>query len=384
MTLLRPGLLAFGILGIALAGEPVLTREGKYWVEVLSASEAVSPSARLRVAARGAVSLNGIPKPELSYTLKVRVKAGNEAEARRLMKAFSVKVGKQGGLTYLTVQRGEGMADLQVKTPRTTVETAIATSEGAVTFYDLDGAVHAETGGGAIMCDRIGGNVVARTAGGDITLGTVGGGARCTTGGGKITASLVRGEAAFETGGGDIVAQEIGGLVHAVTMAGSVRIRDAGSAVIASTGGGPIEVGQARGVVTAKNSAGPVKVGSAAGVSCQSDGGGVKLDNISGSVRVSTAMGSIIANLLAGKPMADSFLSTGSGDITVVIPSNLGVTIRAQNELAGNIRRIVSEFPGISVRMEGGQVVAEGPVNGGGPILRISGTGGTIFIKRQR
>jgi hypothetical protein len=52
--------------------------------------------------------------------------------------------------------------------------------------------------------------------------------------------------------------------------------------------------------------------------------------------------------------------------------------------LAGNIRRIVSEFPGISVRVEGGQVVAEGPVNGGGPILRISGTGGTIFIKRQR
>ena len=31
-----------------------------------------------------------------------------------------------------------------------------------------------------------------------------------------------------------------------------------------------------------------------------------------------------------------------------------------------------------------GQVVAEGPVNGGGPILRISVTGGTIFIKRQR
>jgi hypothetical protein len=62
----------------------------------------------------------------------------------------------------------------------------------------------------------------------------------------------------------------------------------------------------------------------------------------------------------------------------------LGVTIRAQNELAGNIRRIVSDFPGISVRVEGGQVVAEGQVNGGGPILRISGTGGTIFIRRQR
>jgi hypothetical protein len=136
-------------------------------------------------------------------------------------------------------------------------------------------------------------------------------------------------------------------------------------------------------VVTARNSGGPVKVGSAEGVRCENAGGGVNLDNISGSVRVSTAVGSIIASLLAGKSMSDSFLSTGSGDITVIIPSNLGVTIRAQNELAGNIRRIVSEFPGISVRVEGGQVVAEGPVNGGGPILRISGTGGTIFIKRQ-
>jgi hypothetical protein len=118
-------------------------------------------------------------------------------------------------------------------------------------------------------------------------------------------------------------------------------------------------------------------------VRCENAGGGVNLDNISGSVRVTTAIGSIIASLLAGKPMSDSFLSTGGGDITVIIPSNLGVTIRAQNELAGNIRRIVSDFPGISVRVEGGQVVAEGPVNGGGPILRISGTGGTIFIKRQ-
>jgi DUF4097 and DUF4098 domain-containing protein YvlB len=317
--------------------------------------------------------------------LKIRVKAASEAEARLLANRFGVRVAKQGAnAVYLVVQRGDGMADLQVKLPRTAPETTIATSEGAIAFYDLDGGVQAETGGGAVTADRVKGNIVVRTAGGDITLGTVGGNAKCTTAGGKITASMVHGEATFETGGGDISAQEIQGLVHAATMAGSIRIYNAGSAVIASTGGGPIDVGQAHGVVTARNSGGPVKVGSAEGVSCENAGGGVNLDNISGSVRVSTAVGSIIASLLAGKPMSDSFLSTGSGDITVIIPSNLGVTIRAQNELAGNIRRIISEFPGISVRVEGGQVVAEGPVNGGGPILRISGTGGTIFIKRQR
>ena len=384
MTILRPALLVSGFLGIALAAEPALVREGKYWVEVRSGSEQMVPTSKLRITSRGAVAVNGVSSPGLSYSLKIRVKASNEPEARQLTRRFVVHVARQGSnAVFLVVQRGDGMADLQVKAPRTAPDTTIATTEGAVAFYDLDGGVQAETGGGAVTADRIKGNIVVRTAGGDITLGALGGNANCTTAGGKITASLVRGEATFETGGGDISAQEVHGLVHATTMAGSIRISNAGSAVIASTGGGPIDVGQGHGVVTARNSGGPVKVGSAEGVRCENAGGGVNLDKISGSVRVSTAIGSIIASLLAGKPMSDSFLSTGGGDITVIIPSNLGVTIRAQNELAGNIRRIVSDFPGISVRVEGGQVVAEGPVNGGGPILRISGTGGTIFIKRQ-
>jgi hypothetical protein len=99
-------------------------------------------------------------------------------------------------------------------------------------------------------------------------------------------------------------------------------------------------------------------------------------------MRVSTAMGSIMAYLLAGK-LAESFLTTGNGDITVVIPSNLGVTIRAENEMSDSVQRIISEFPGIPVRLRGTQVVAEGAINGGGPLIRISGTGGTIFIKKQ-
>jgi DUF4097 and DUF4098 domain-containing protein YvlB len=352
---------------------------------VVTVSEALTPSARLRITSRGSVTLSGAGQNELWYSLKVRVKAPTEAAARQLAKAFGARVGRQGsGFTYLIIHRGDGLADLQVKIPRTAPEATITTTEGALDFSDLDGSVKAETGGGNIKADRIRGNVVARTAGGDIALGTVEGNASCATAGGKITANLVRGEATFETGGGDVFAQEVGGLVRASTMAGSIRIRRAGSAVIASTGGGPIDVGQAQGWVTAKNSAGPVQVGSAQGVSCESGGGGVQLANISGSVRVSTAIGSIFASLLAGKPMADSFLSTGSGDITVFIPSNVGVMIRAQNELSDSIRRIVSDFPGIRVRVEGGQVIAEGPVNGGGPILRISGTGGTIFIKRQQ
>jgi hypothetical protein len=100
-------------------------------------------------------------------------------------------------------------------------------------------------------------------------------------------------------------------------------------------------------------------------------------------MRVSTSLGNIMASLLAGK-LADSFLATGNGDITVYIPSNVGVNIRAQNDLADSTRRIAVEFPGVRVRRQGRLIVAEGPVNGGGPLLQISATVGTIFIRKQQ
>jgi hypothetical protein len=71
-------------------------------------------------------------------------------------------------------------------------------------------------------------------------------------------------------------------------------------------------------------------------------------------------------------------LETGNGDVTVLIPSNLGVTIRAETERG----RVVSDFP-MAQRSVGMEVRAEGRINGGGPMLRIAGAGGTIFIKRQ-
>jgi hypothetical protein len=42
------------------------------------------------------------------------------------------------------------------------------------------------------------------------------------------------------------------------------------------------------------------------------------------------------------------------------------------------------DFPAVRVRRQGRLIVAEGPVNGGGPLLEISATVGTIFIRKQR
>jgi DUF4097 and DUF4098 domain-containing protein YvlB len=152
--------------------------------------------------------------------------------------------------------------------------------------------------------------------------------------------------------------------------------------VTAVNGGGPIMVDHAAGIVTTRDMAGPVTVREAAGIRCDSANGGIQLGKITGPMHVSTSVGSIVANLVGSK-LAESYLETGNGDITVVIPSNLGVRISAENQMADSIRRILSDFREIQPRLRGMHVEAEGQVNGGGPLLQISASSGTIFLKRQ-
>jgi DUF4097 and DUF4098 domain-containing protein YvlB len=368
------------LLPLVVFAEQDPTREGDLWVRTWNGSAPAAP--RLRVNAHGPVTLEGGVSSNLSYRMKVGVKARTAAEALGILKQYAVRVAPQGDWLVLTTPGGAAMSAVWVKAPRLTA-ASVSTSDGAIEVRGIDGVLDVDTRGGDLYVDQVRGNCRLFTGGGNVRVGQVDGSLNCASGAaGNITVGTVRGEAVLSTEGGDVVAAEVGGPVRAETRGGGIHIRKAGGAVTATTGGGRIIVDQAGGVVTARNMAGPVQVGAAAGVQCESGLGGVRLSNISGSMQVSTMMGSILADLLGNKP-ADSFLATGSGDITVLIPSNVGVMIRAENEMADTMRRIISEFPGIPVRRQGMQIVAEGPVNGGGPLLRISATAGTIFIKRQ-
>ena len=335
---------------------------------------------RLRVNAHGPVTLEGGVGKDLKYTIRLSVNARTEAEGRRALQQYAVRVSKQGPWTVLNAPGGVVMTAVTIKAPNLAA-AQVSTSEGKVEAAGINGVLDVDTRAGLVLVDRVNGDCKLITGGGDIQVGQVGGALRCTTGAGKITVTKVGGQAVLETNGGDIVAHSAGGTVHAQTGGGGVHIGTAGGTVTAISGGGEIVVEKAGGVVTLRNMAGPVNVGSAAGVRCDSGSGGIRVANIAGPMRVATSIGSITANLLGSK-ISDSYLATGNGDITVLIPSNVGVTIQAQNSMADTVRRIVSDFSAIQPRRQGTRVVAAGAVNGGGPLLQISGTGGTIFIKK--
>jgi DUF4097 and DUF4098 domain-containing protein YvlB len=338
-------------------------------------------AARLRINGHGPVTVNAGAAPSLAYTVRLSVRANSEAEARRILDRAALAIVTQGDTLVLTAPGGVVMARVMVKAPRLTA-VAVGTSDGTVEATGIDGTLEVNSRAGAILTDRIHGRCALVTGGGDIRVGTVDGPVESTTNGGNITLKLAHGDARLQTYGGDITADQVDGSVYAQTAGGGVHVGKAGGWVNAATGGGEIVIEKAGGTVTARNMAGPVEVGAAAGVHCESASGGVRLSRISGPMRVSTSMGSILADLM-GAHLVDSFLATASGDITVLIPSKLGVTIRAENAMADSMRRIVSDFPAIAARRQGSRLIAQGALNGGGPLLQISDTGGTIFIRKQ-
>jgi hypothetical protein len=354
-------------------------RAGNSWVRVYSGS--IPVTARLRVNGHGPVTVMAAAGREFSYTVTVSVMTPSQAIAQLAVNHQPVRVETTGDWAVLTTPGGAALSTVVIHAPKLAA-LAIGTANGAVEAQGVDGLLDVNTGAGEVSCDRIRGNCSLITGGGDIHVGEVGGTLRCDTRGGHISVKNVGGIASLTTDGGDIEALRAGGAVNAQTRAGTVHIGSANGTVDAATGGGEIIVDKATGIVTARNLAGPVQVGAAAGVHCESHSGGIRVSNIAGAMRVSTSAGSIFASMLSGR-LSDSFLATGNGDITVMIPSNVGVNIRAVNAMTDNLRRIVSDFRQVQTRFRGAMLVAEGSVNGGGPLLQINGTGGTIFIKRQ-
>jgi hypothetical protein len=138
--------------------------------------------------------------------------------------------------------------------------------------------------------------------------------------------------------------------------------------------------------VTAESSGGAIQVNSANGVRCESAGGAIRLRNVAGAVHAFANSGSIMAELVSGRSMSDSILSANAGDITVLIPSNLALTVEASNE-SGGAGRINSDFPQVRPQaggVPGGPLMAQGALNGGGPLLRVNVVDGTIYLRRAK
>jgi len=368
-----------------------LSRDGGYWILTRQGSVPCTSTGTVKVVTRGRVTVRGAAVDRIQYTITQRVKARTEIDARRITGALVMNTRPRGdntALTLMTVENPGVLTEVVLKIPKTLREAWVETQIGGVEVTDLDGTVSAITTAGQVIVDRIGAAATAKTGGGEIRVGKVGGPVRCNSGAGSIYVDSARGETWCDTAGGEISVREVGGPLHAFTQGGNIQVERAISSVSAQSGEGLIEVIHAGGLVSAETRGGSIQIGTARGVKCESAAGAIRFKSQAGPVRASTAYGSILAELMSGARLEDSSLWAGSGDVTVLIPSSLSLAVHARNESSPSLGKIISDFPEIRAKVS--EVdrtrpwVAEGSLNGGGPVLRISASGGSIYIRRQR
>lgn len=379
----------FLALSVAAQGGQSWRLDGGNWVYADEGS-ACSRPVRIQVEADVRLSAETGRASGLTYSWTWHGPASSREEAQRRLRPPAVKAVQRGEWCVLTAfvpGGGEPAGELRVTLPAGAREYRLETRSGTLRARGLAGEILASTGAGNVELEGLSGNVSARTGGGAISAGRVEGSLRCLSAGGNIKVDRVAREAVLESAGGEIWVGSAGGRLR-LSTAGNIHVGNAGADVFAFTRGGIIEVTRAAGMVSAENGGGGIQIGAAHGVRCESARGTISLSGVSGSVRANTAYGHVFVALDAGRPLENSILSTGRGDITVSLPSNLAVTVKALNETARWAGQVVSDFSEIQARSQdvgaGQPVVAFGSLNGDGPVLMLSTSNGSIYLKRKR
>lgn len=198
------------------------------------------------------------------------------------------------------------------------------------------------------------------------------------TSGGSIHAENIAGDANLKTSGGSLQLRGLAGHVTGRTSGGSIQGRDLGGIADLHTSGGSINIERAGGSIDVKTSGGSINISDVDGtVDAQTSGGTIRLKEIAGSVNAKTSGGSIEAEIL-GQPRDDMHLQTSGGSVTV----HLDDDVRADIDAKASGGSVSTDFA-VSVRGKIKKTQLQGEINGGGPMLTLRTSGGSVRIREN-
>lgn len=160
----------------------------------------------------------------------------------------------------------------------------------------------------------------------------------------------------MKTSGGSITVENVRGALEATTSGGSIKIEDYAGDLDAKTSGGSIKLEDVRGDIEVRTS-----------------GGGINIDDAEGAVYAATSGGSIHADIHKLKDQL--VLKTSGGSVRATIPGGLGLDL----DLRGN--RVNTSLTNFSGESKSDRV--KGTVNGGGILVELATSGGSINLDYQ-
>jgi hypothetical protein len=299
------------------AFQRTLSVDGAPQIDVVSGSGRIE----VRTGSAGRIEIEG--RIQASGGWGRRTTLSPEEQVRRLEATPPIeqngRVVRIGHLGDRDVQDGVSISYTLTVPPESTLSTK--TGSGSQRIEGVTGDVHASTGSGSLAF---------------------------TSAGGTIRAS---------TGSGTVTAERVNGALHATTGSGSIRATGVNGPITAKTGSGGVDVEQ--------TGAGDVEVSSGSGT--------VRLRGVRGALRASTASGGVTVE---GQLAGDWRLSAASGTIRVTLPAGQGFELDAGTGSG----RINVDVP-VTVSGTVDRRSLRGSAQGGGPLLHVRTSSGSIHIR---
>ena len=281
-----------------------------------------SGSIEVRAGNPGVVSIHGVIKARdnMGATAEEKVRY-IEANPPVEISGNTIRIGRINDPAY----RNNVSISYQIQVPPDTTLSA-STGSGSHRIDGLRGAVDASTGSGSIAIANIEGNVNAKTGSGGIELHSL------------------TGRIDLQTGSGSIRADGIAGSIRAGTGSGSIALN-----------------------------LGMVEQGAPLDVEAQTGSGGIEVSGVYGSLKASTGSGSIRAG---GNPVKEWMINTSSGGVVIEMTPGAAFDLHAK----ASSGQLHLDLP-VEVQGKVGRNELQGKVRGGGSLVRVHTSSGSITIR---
>lgn len=298
----------------------------------------------IRVAlSSGPLTIVGEPREDVSAELTASSNGFDDAEAKRLVEATSIKFDAAGSILFVSVNFPEPgqqrVRNLTLKVPSRLIARIVENRTGKL---DIRGVAGVELGSvrGETNVRQVSGRVTAAHRGGDLLVSDAGS-VKLTTRGSDVTVEQIRGDATLETQAGDL---------KTTGIAGTIELQSNGTDVL---------------LEGLEKTAGAVHV--------NATGGDIDMRGLSTESRIDIRNTGL--ELAINRPAPIAIYSEGEEPVTISLPHG-GFRVDALTR-EGRITATPEDLPAtLGLEVTGGETGSgaqkiSGSANGGGPVLTI-------------
>lgn len=176
------------------------------------------------------------------------------------------------------------------------------------------------------------------------------------------------------SGSGDVRIENLQGHARAASGSGNIRATDIGPSSKLETGSGTVDIQNAHGDIKATSGSGDLSIRDSDVTQAQlhTGSGNITATNLHGGLHAETGSGTLT---LSGTPSSDWKLETGNGAIHGHFDANAKFTLDAETGSGA----IDSKLPGRGGHIANGEL--RGPINGGGPVVKMFTGSGNIDLE---